>query len=283
MIPSYSRYLPMGTVDSGQQNYAANTLSQADEGGEQNTLTKYQEEVKEGSPAVNAATLESLMQEQEADSTTAVTVDEVAHNPPPQHHPTPTIHMQEQLPLPPHLISPQPTHSILQLVYLQPTPHGVNIIPIQAAGQPYFTPYSPPGGFPAHPLHPVVVQPGLPFPLHHPAFYPSHPVYTPGPYPAFPQYYQGPVPHLPVGAVVPIIPQYTITMVPTPAYRQQFFRPWEDGSHTSTQSVLCPHTDCGGEGGQHSQPGCEDQQLPPYSEEDFPALTKGLSKIKIKK
>ena len=274
----------MATVDSGQQTYAAYTLRPADDGGK-HTLTNYQEEVKvvkDGPRAVHAATLESLMQEQEAD-TTAVTVDEVAQNPHPQYHPTPTNHhMQEQVPLPPHGIPAQPNqHLPLQLVYLQPTPHGVNIIPIKAAGQPSFTPYSPPG-FPAHPHHPVVVQPGLPFPLQHPTFYPSHPVYTPSPYP---QYYQGQVPHLPVGAGALVFPQNASTMISTPLYRQQFFRPWEDGSHphTSDQSVLCPHTDCGGEGGQHSQAGGEDQHLPPYSEEDFPALTKGLSKVKIKK
>jgi hypothetical protein len=38
-----------------------------------------------------------------------------------------------------------------------------------------------------------------------------------------------------------------------------------------------------GEGFKHSQSGGEDQQLPPYSEEDFPALTKDLSRMKIKK
>ena len=138
----------MATVDSGQQTYAANTLRPADDGGK-HSLTNYQEEVKvvkDGPPAVHAATLESLMQEQEAD-TTAVTVDEVAHNPHPQYHPTPTNHhMQEQVPLPPHGIPAQPNqHLPLQLVYLQPTPHGVNIIPIQASGQPSFTSYSPPG------------------------------------------------------------------------------------------------------------------------------------------
>ena len=288
----------MSTMESGK-NFVTNILSPAGDGEDEHTLTKTQDKVeivKEDSPAENAASLESLMQEQDADMT-AVTEDEDAHNHPPQHHPTPTIHTQEQLPLPHHHLVPKSTQlTPLQLVYLQPTPHGVNIIPIQAAGQPSFTPYSP-AGFPAHPHHPVVVQPGLPFPLQYPTFHPSHPVYTPGPYPAnqqyphtptFPQYFQGQVPHHLVG-----IPQPTST----PPFRQQFFRPWEDGSHTSDhQSVLCPHTDCGGEGGQHSQlqsgeggqgqhsqSGGEDQQLPPYSEEDFPALTKELSKIKIKK
>jgi len=285
----------MATLEIGQQNCAANSLSPGNDCG-LHSLTNFQDEgriVKDGPPAVDAATLESLMQEQEAD-TTAVTVDEVATNPPPQHHPTSPIHVQGQLLLPPHVIPAQPPqHLPLQLVYLQPTPHGVNIIPIQAAGQPSFTPYSPPG-FPALPHHPVVVQPGLPFPLQHPSFYPSHPVYTPSSYPTYPQHYQGQVLHHPAGTGAHIFPQNTSTMVAIPAYRQQFFRPWEDVSHTSDQSVLCPHTDCGGEGGQHSQlpsgegfqhfqSGGEDQQLPPYSEEDFPALTKELSRIKIKK
>jgi len=282
----------MATVDSGQENYTANSLSAEDTcgGGEEHSLN-YQEKVntvKVGPPAVNAATLESLMQEQEAD-TTAVTVDEAAHNLPPQHHPTPTIHYMQQEQ--PQIVTAQPNlySAPLQLVYVQPTPTGVNIIPIQAAGQPSFTPYSPPG-FPAHPHHPVVVQPGIPFPLQYPTFYPSpYPVYTPGPYPQYPpthpQYYQGQVPLHLVGTDAPLLPQPTSTMIPTPPYRQKFFRPWEDSSHsnTSDQSVLCPHTDCGGEGGQHSQSGGEDQQLLPYSEEDFPALTKELSRIKIKK
>ena len=52
---------------------------------------------------------------------------------------------------------PLPLTGPLHLVYLQPTPHGVNIIPFQAAGFPTFSPVSP-LGFPAHPHHPVVVQ-----------------------------------------------------------------------------------------------------------------------------
>jgi len=259
-------------MDSGQEKHVIKILSQAGDGEDEPTLTNIQDMVKimkDSSHAEHAASLESLMQEQAADMT-AVTVDEVTHNFSSQHHPTPTtIHMQEQqVPLPPHILPAHPTQlTTLQLVYLQPTSHGVNIIPIQASGQPSFTPYSP-LGFPAHPHHPVVVQPGIPFPLPHPTFFPSHPVY--------PQYtphppYQGHVLHHPVGAPVP-----------TPPYRQQFFRPWEDAAHphTSEQSVLCSHTDCGGEGGQHSQAG---PQVPPYSEEEFPELTKELSKIKIKK
>jgi len=276
--------LPM--VESGK-NFVSNLLSPEGYGEDEHTLIDTQDKVeivKEDSPAENAASLESLMQEQEAD-TTAVTMDEIAHNHPLQHHPTPTIHMkQEQLPLPPHNLVPEPTqHTPLQPVYLQSTPHGVNIIPIQAAGQPSFTPYSP-LGFPAHPLHPVVVQHGLPFPLHHPTFYPSHPVYPTYP-PTLPPYYQGPVLNHPAGAGTPVFRQTTSTLASISPYRQQFFRPWEDGSHhhTGDQSVLCPHTDCVGEGGQHSESGGEGPQIPPYSEEDFPALTKELSKIKIKK
>jgi hypothetical protein len=51
--------------------------------GVEQTLTNYQEKVKvvmDAPPAENSATLESLMQEQEA-NTTAVTVDEVAPGP----------------------------------------------------------------------------------------------------------------------------------------------------------------------------------------------------------
>ena len=57
---------------------------------------------------------------------------------------------------------PLPLAGPLHLVYLQPSPHGINVIPFQAVGCPTFTPHSP-LGFPAHPNHPVVVQsPQLP-------------------------------------------------------------------------------------------------------------------------
>jgi len=270
-------------MDSGQKNSVIKILSPAVDGEDEHPPTNIQEKVKNmkvGSPSEHAASLESLMQEQAADMT-AVTVDEVALNHPPQHHPSTTL-MQEQLPIPPpHLLPAQPTQlAPLQLVYLQPTPHGVNIIPIQASGQPSFTPCSP-LGFPAHPHHPVVVQPGLPFPLHQPTFYTSHPAY-PQYNLGHPPHYQGQVLPHPAGAGAPIFYHNTSAVSSIPSNRQQFFRPWEDAvhPHTSDQSVLCPHTDCGGEGGQHSQAG---PQVPPYSEEDFPELTKELSKIKIKK
>ena len=63
--------------------------------------------------------------------------------------PPPVLHCPGSPPLP--LAGP------LQLVYLQQTPGGVNIIPFQAVGFPSYTPCSP-LGFPAHPHHPVVVQ-----------------------------------------------------------------------------------------------------------------------------
>ena len=65
------------------------------------------------------------------------------------HIPPPAIYSQGSPPLP--LAGP------LQLVYLQQTPSGVNMIPFQAVGFPSFSPCSP-LGFPAHPHHPVVVQ-----------------------------------------------------------------------------------------------------------------------------
>ena len=68
--------------------------------------------------------------------------------------PPPNIYTQGSPPLP--LAGP------LQLVYLQPTAHGVNIIPFQAAGYPSYSPCSP-LGFPAHPHHPVVVQSPQPY------------------------------------------------------------------------------------------------------------------------
>ena len=123
-------------MDSGQKNSVIKILSPAVDGEDEHPPTNIQEKVeimKAGSPAEHAASLESLMQEQAADMT-AVTVDEVTHNFSSQHQPTPTIiHMQEQqVPLPPHILPAHPTQlTTLQLVYLQPTPHGVNIIPIQ--------------------------------------------------------------------------------------------------------------------------------------------------------
>ena len=94
------------------KNLTKNILSQAGDVKDKHTFTKTQDKVeivKEDSPAENAASLESLMQEQDAD-TTAVTVDEVAHNDPPQHHPTLAIHTQEQLPLHHHHLVTKPTH-----------------------------------------------------------------------------------------------------------------------------------------------------------------------------
>merc|ERR1719219_218496 len=72
----------------------------------------------------------------------------------------------QQQPPPLHIYSPGspplPLPGPLHLVYLQPSPHGINVIPFQAVGCPTFTPNSP-LGFPAHPNHPVVVQsPQLP-------------------------------------------------------------------------------------------------------------------------
>ena len=75
---------------------------------------------------------------------------------------------------------PLPLAGPLHLVYLQPTPHGINVIPFQAVGCPTFSPSSP-LGFPAHPNHPVVVQsvqsPQLPppaFPVGPPHQYQHH-------------------------------------------------------------------------------------------------------------
>ena len=127
--------------------------------------------------------LERLMVQEPADES-GITVDEVPHDEmtattqqydPSNHHhqqqfpeqpqqmvpymnynniPPPNIYTQGSPPLP--LTGP------LQLVYLQPTAHGVNIIPFQAAGGPSFSPCSP-LGFPAHPNHPVVVQSPQPY------------------------------------------------------------------------------------------------------------------------
>ena len=83
--------------------------------------------------------VESLMQERVGDTT--VTVDEHAGNTtqevPPPYMQGPHSYLSNNI-VPPN----GPMVSPLQLVYLQPTPHGLNIIPVQAAGQPTFTPYS---------------------------------------------------------------------------------------------------------------------------------------------
>ena len=239
--------------------------------------------------------LESLMQDRDSDKT-AVTVDEIAENID-QHKPC--LQMQDQVVVHPNFIPAQPMQgplpmtSPLQLVYLQPTPYGVNIIPFQATGHPSSTPYCPPG-FPAHPHHPVVYQTGVSHPSHQPTFFPSQPVYSPGPYPApvYPQY--SPVPYHPYNpGPAPYQHPAThspMTMVPSTPFRQPtFFRPWEGGSHGVQQAVMCPRADCVAEEDQHNQSARDESQnssssqAPPYSEEDFPALSSVLSKLKIKK
>ena len=81
---------------------------------------------------------------------------------------------QQQQPPPLQIYSPGspplPLAGPLHLVYLQPSPHGINVIPFQAVGCPTFTPNSP-LGFPAHPNHPVVVQsPQFPPSFPHPQY-----------------------------------------------------------------------------------------------------------------
>eukprot|EP00092_Neocalanus_flemingeri_P039957 GFUD01043526.1.p1 GENE.GFUD01043526.1~~GFUD01043526.1.p1 ORF type:complete len:277 (-),score=54.45 GFUD01043526.1:48-878(-) len=239
--------------------------------------------------------IESLMQERDGDAT--VTVDEEDDNSSLDQH---TNHMQGPLPNHANLVTALPTQSAglptpspLQLVYLQPTPHGVNIIPVQAAGYPAFTPYSP-LGFPAHP---VVVQSGHPYSPshHHPTFYHPQPHYSPGPYPTYPHplhttnptptYHPQPVP------MPDVHPQYTSSMVSSEPYKsqQKFFRPWEDTTDSleSGGTACCSHKDCGGTGYHHSQSGSRQEQvrqdLVSFSEADFPALSSELYKLKIEK
>jgi len=241
---------------------------------------------------------ESLMQEFAADTT--VTVDEVADSP----LNLTTNPMQGPHPHPAYLTQTPdlPMVHPLQLVYLQPTPHGVNIIPIQAAGH-TFTPYSP-LGFPGHPHHPVVVHTGSSFPPRHPIVYhtPGH-VYSPGPYPVYPQpmcmytsptyptYYPG---HVSRPDASPPQTQGMSSMdtTYTHPYRSQprFFRPWEDRACVDNGGpASCPHKDCGGTGDQHCQLGSVPvsgqgqprTHVPPFGDEDFPVLGADLMKLKI--
>eukprot|EP00092_Neocalanus_flemingeri_P025826 GFUD01027992.1.p1 GENE.GFUD01027992.1~~GFUD01027992.1.p1 ORF type:complete len:279 (-),score=55.91 GFUD01027992.1:18-854(-) len=241
--------------------------------------------------------IESLMQERDVDAT--VTVDEEDDNSTLDQY---TDHMQGPLPNHANLVPALPTQSAglpmpspLQLVYLQPTPHGVNIIPVQAAGYPAFTPFSP-LGFPAHPHHPVVVQSGHPYPPspHHPTFYHPQPFYSPGPYPTYPHplYTTNPTPaYHPQPIPMPDVqPHYNSSMASREPYRsqQKFFRPWEDtASLDSGGTACCSHKDCGGTGDHHSQSGSRQEQvrqdLVPFSEADFPALSSELYKLKIEK
>lgn len=136
------------------------------------------------------SSVEQLLQQQEVSDQSITTVDEVVVKGPVVPQPSggagcPPFRFQlqpggetgggqleQQQQVPPLQIyspgsPPLPLAGPLHLVYLQPTPHGINVIPFQAVGCPTFTPSSP-LGFPAHPNHPVVVQsPQLPatFPM----------------------------------------------------------------------------------------------------------------------
>jgi len=245
---------------------------------------------------VEGVDAESLMQESAADTT--VTVDEVADN---STLNLPTNPMQGLHPHPayPTQTPDLPMASPLQLVYLQPTPHGVNIIPIQAAGHPAITPYSP--GFLSHPHHPVLVPTGHSFPSHQPFVYhtPGH-VYSPGPYPVYPHpMYTRPTYRNFYPELVPrpdALPPHAQVMSSMDTYthpyrsQQRFFRPWEDSACVDNGGpASCPHKDCGGTGDQHcpsgsgpdSGQGQPRPQVLPFGDEDFPALGSEFMKLKI--
>merc|ERR1719154_315615 len=215
--------------------------------------------------------VESLMQERVGDNT--VTVDEHVGNTTQDvpNHPLqgPQIYPSNFVPFHgPNL----PMVSPLQLVYLQSTPHGVNIVPVQAAGHPTFTPYSP-LGFPAHPNHPVVVQQGHFLPPQTSPFFSQHQAfYRPGPHtlPMYPTVYSG----------YPVQPQQPRTEPILRPRQPRFFRPWEDKN-----SSCCPHKDCGGKGDHHTQPVIHEETrgVPSLGEEDFPALSQQMASVKIKK
>merc|ERR1719219_1018661 len=154
-------------------------------------------------------------------------------------------HQQHQQPPPLHIYSPGspplPLAGPLHLVYLQPSPHGINVIPFQAVGCPTFSPSSP-LGFPAHPHHPVVVQsPQLP--PHFPSMGPHQPPPQPpdlGPgYPAHHQAFFNP-PQFPAQGFYP--PQ-NVQFSPEnkeagTSYSTKPFRPWEDQDSNKLQTDL---------------------------------------------
>lgn len=142
---------------------------------------------------------------------------------------------QPQQPPPLHIYSPGspplPLAGPLHLVYLQPSPHGINVIPFQAVGCPTFTPNSP-LGFPAHPNHPVVVQsPQMPptFPHHQyqhhelpPGYHPANQAFLNQSQPPPQGFYPGPGPG-------PVSPR---------PVEKKIFRPWEDAETNDVQAGL---------------------------------------------
>ena len=188
---------------------------------------------------------------------------------------------------PPHVYSqgspPLPLAAPLHLVYLQPTPHGVNIIPFQAAGFPTFSPASP-LGFPAHPHHPVVVQSPQHFPT--PQSVPVGPGKSRYPFicimpivyqlicsEGFPPVYDpNGVAYLPNNVPAYDYPSNEGAWVPphdlphqdqTPIYRssKKLFRPWEDKADEDKTPKMSKVA---------------------FVEEDFPSLQTGLTKMNIK-
>lgn len=156
---------------------------------------------------------------------------------------------------------PLPLAGPLHLVYLQPTPHGVNIIPFQAAGFPTFSPVSP-LGFPAHPHHPVVVQSHQPF--HNPQSIPGGPDGLPPPvydqnglvYP--PNFYAACDYSSSEGVSIPP-PDVPFREQPPTSRPQKLFRPWEDKPDVTPK-----------------------MSKQAFVEDDFPSLQSGLSKLNFK-
>jgi len=175
--------------------------------------------------------------------------------------PPPNIYAQGSPPLP--LAGP------LQLVYLQPTAQGVNIIPFQATGCPTFSPCSP-LGFPAHPHHPVVVQSPQPFVSQGfvnvdnsgmaQTSIPSNPT------PPVPGYFI-PHPNPPNQPFAfPGLPRGTLQEAKTSSssYRNiKLFRPWEDEKKIDEEHG-------GSKKAEH------------FVEDDFPTLPSRLSKLNLK-
>jgi len=249
----------------------------------------------------NVDSPEILLQNRDVNSTSTnggcVTVDESATlNTSSSSNGQPNLRQQEQqMPFSSFYVSsppPQLSTGLPQLVYLQPTPYGFNVIPFQAVGQPFFTPYSPPG-FPAHPTHPVVVQPGIPFPQ---CQYPNNqvPFYNIAGQGQqqfiYPQCNTNSVPETPAAECCPQqdVEGFKKNEMPIPSNQEMggFFRPSECNNNDKCSNAMSGNpfkTLVNKPPFEITNNSSENQVKMPYSEDEFPALSSDMSKLKLKK
>jgi len=132
------------------------------------------------------SSLERLMQEKDGDTSMFTAMSEVAEAL--AQHQIEASAPVEKLepsnytypPVSPPVVYPNPIH----LVYLQPTQTGLSIIPCQVAGQPPFIPHYP-SGLHDNLQHPVVAQPGAPFPVPPHSIYDGLYSYNPSTFPSY--------------------------------------------------------------------------------------------------